>query len=125
MHTYTRKGRYTVTLKVLDNSGCLIKASKEVQILDYYLEIPNVFTPNGDNLNDSFFPKFRFITNLQLQVMNSWGELIYRSQGQEGPGWDGTVSGQKAPEGVYVYKISYQAPDGRRVTSSSPFLLAR
>ena len=125
MHTYTRKGRYTVTLTVLDNSGCLIKASKEVQILDYYLEIPNVFTPNGDNLNDSFFPKFRFITNLQLQVMNSWGELIYRSQGQEGPGWDGTVAGQIAPEGVYVYKISYQAPDGRVFTFSSTFLLAR
>jgi len=124
-HTYTRKGRYRVTLTVLDAAGCLIKASKEVQILDYYLEIPNVFTPNGDLLNDSFFPKFRFIQNLQLQVMNSWGELIYRSQGQEGPGWDGTVAGQKAPEGVYVYKISYQAPDGRRVTTSSTFLLAR
>jgi gliding motility-associated-like protein len=124
-HTYTRKGRYTVTLTVLDAAGCLIKVSKEVQILDYYLEIPNVFTPNGDNLNDSFFPKFRFIQNLQLQVMNKWGELIYRSQGQEGPGWDGTVAGQKAPEGVYVYKISYQAPDGRVFTSSSTFLLAR
>jgi gliding motility-associated-like protein len=124
-HTYILKGRYTVTLTVLDNSGCLIKASKEVQILDFYLEIPNVFTPNGDLLNDSFFPKFRFIQNLQLQVMNTWGELIYRSQGQEGPGWDGTVAGQKAPEGIYVYKISYQAPDGRVSTFSSTFLLAR
>ena len=125
IHTYTRKGRYMVTLTVLDAAGCLIKVCKEVQILDYYLEIPNVFTPNGDLLNDSFFPKFRFIQNLQLQVMNTWGELIYRSQGQEGPGWDGTVAGQKSPEGIYVYKISYQAPDGRRVTSSSTFLLAR
>ena len=124
-HTYTRKGRYTVTLTVLDAAGCLIKASKEVQILDFYLEIPNVFTPNGDLLNDSFFPKFRFIQNLQLQVMNKWGELIYRSQGQEGPGWDGTFAGQKSPEGVYVYKISYQAPDGRVFTFSSTFLLAR
>jgi gliding motility-associated-like protein len=114
-----------VTLKVLDNSGCLITQSKALDILDYFIEIPNVFTPNGDLLNDTFFPKFRFIQNLQLQVMNTWGELIYRSQGQEGPGWDGFVSGQKAPEGVYVYKMSYQAPDGRRVTSSSTFLLAR
>ena len=124
-HTYTRKGRYAVTLKVLDNSGCLITQSKALDILDYFIEIPNVFTPNGDLLNDSFFPKFRFITNLQLQVMNTWGELIYRSQGQEGPGWDGTVAGQKAPEGVYVYKISYQAPNGRVFTFSSTFLLAR
>ena len=125
LHTYTRKGRYPVILTVLDAAGCLIKVSKEVQILDYYLEIPNVFTPNGDLLNDSFFPKFRFIQNLQLQVMNKWGELIYRSQGQEGPGWNGTVAGQKAPEGVYVYKISYQVPDGRVFTFSSTFLLAR
>jgi gliding motility-associated-like protein len=124
-HTYSTKGRYTVTLTVLDAAGCLIKVSKEVQILDYYLEIPNVFTPNGDQLNDTFFPKFRFVRNLQLQVMNIWGELIYRSQGQEDPGWDGFVSGQKAPEGVYVYILRYQVPDGRTITSSSTFLLAR
>jgi gliding motility-associated-like protein len=124
-HRYAKKGSYLVTLMVLDDSGCLIKASQEIQVLDYFIEIPNVFTPNGDELNDTFFPKFRFIRNLQLQVMNKWGELIYRSHSQEDPGWDGLVSGQKAPEGVYVYKLRYQVPDGRTITSSSTFLLAR
>jgi hypothetical protein len=57
--------------------------------------------------------------------MNKWGELIYRSSGLDDPGWDGTTAGQNAPEGVYVYKISYQVPDGRVFTSSSTFLLAR
>jgi gliding motility-associated-like protein len=124
-YRYANKGTYFVTLKVFDDAGCLIKASQEIQVQDYYLEIPNVFTPNGDSLNDTFFPKFRFVRNLQLQVMNLWGELIYRSQGQEGPGWDGFVSGQKAPEGVYVYKLRYQVPDGHTITTSSTFLLAR
>jgi gliding motility-associated-like protein len=124
-HRYANKGTYLVTLAVLDAAGCLNQASREMQVLDYYLEIPNVFTPNGDQLNDTFFPKFRFVRNLQLQVMNLWGELIYRSQGQEDPGWDGFVSGQKAPEGVYVYTLRYQVPDGRTITSSSTFLLAR
>ena len=124
-HVYTRKGRYEVTLIVLDNSGCLITQSKTLDILDYFIEIPNVFTPNGDQLNDTYFPKFRFITNLQLQVMNKWGELIYRSSGVDDAGWDGTVAGQKSPEGVYVYKLSYKVPDGRAFTFSSSFLLAR
>jgi gliding motility-associated-like protein len=124
-HAYTRKGRYEVTLTVLDNSGCLITQSKTLDILDYFIEIPNVFTPNGDQLNDTYFPKFRFITDLELQVMNKWGELIYRSRSVDDAGWDGTVSGQKAPEGVYVYKLSYQVPDGRILSSSSTLLLAR
>jgi gliding motility-associated-like protein len=125
IHRYATKGTYLVTLTVLDAAGCLLKTSREMQVLDYYLEIPNVFTPNGDELNDTFFPKFRFIRNLELQVMNLWGELIYRSLGQDDPGWDGFVSGQKAPEGVYVYKLRYQVPGGRTVTYSSTFLLAR
>jgi gliding motility-associated-like protein len=124
-HTYTRKGRYRVTLVVLDNAGCLITQSKTLDILDFFIEIPNVFTPNGDQLNDTFFPKFRYITNLQLQVMNKWGEFIYRSRRLDDAGWDGSVAGQKAPEGVYVYKLSFQVPDGRVFTSSSIFLLAR
>ncbi len=125
IHRYDKKGTYLVTLAVLDAAGCLNQASQEIQVLDYYLQIPNVFTPNGDQLNDTFFPKFRFVRNLQLQVMNLWGELIYRSQGQEDPGWDGFVSGQKAPEGVYVYTLRYQVPDGRTITTSSTFFLAR
>jgi gliding motility-associated-like protein len=125
IHRYATKGTYLVTLTVLDAAGCLLKTSREMQVLDYYLEIPNVFTPNGDELNDTFFPKFRFIRNLELQVMNLWGELIYRSLGQDDPGWDGLVSGEKAPEGVYVYKLRYQVPGGRTVTYSSTFLLAR
>ncbi len=124
-HTYTRKGRYTVTLAVLDNAGCLITQSKTLDILDFFIEIPNVFTPNGDQLNDTFFPKFRYITNLQLQVMNKRGELIYRSRRLDDAGWEGSVAGQKAPEGVYVYKLSFQVPDGRVFTSSSTFLLTR
>jgi gliding motility-associated-like protein len=124
-HTYASKGKYLVTLTVVDQAGCLITQSKELDILDYFIEIPNVFTPNGDALNDTFFPKFRFVRNLQVQVVNKWGELIYRSQGQDDSGWDGLVSGEKAPEGVYVYTLRYQVPDGRIVTSSSTFLLAR
>jgi gliding motility-associated-like protein len=125
IHRYANKGTYLVTLTVLDAAGCLLKTSREMQVLDYYLEIPNVFTPNGDELNDTFFPKFRFIRNLELQVMNLWGELIYRSLGQDDPGWAGLVSGEKAPEGVYVYQLRYQVPGGRTVTYSSTFLLAR
>ena len=124
-YRYAKKGSYLVMLTALDDAGCIIKSSQEIQVLEHYLEIPNVFTPNGDELNDTFFPKFRFIRNLQLQVMNIWGELIYRSEGQEDPGWNGFVSGQKASEGVYVYKLRYQVPDGRTITSSSTFLLAR
>jgi gliding motility-associated-like protein len=125
MHTYSTKGSFLVILTVLDDAGCLIEYKELLEVFDYAFEIPNVFTPNNDQLNDTFFPKFRFISSLELQVMNKWGELIYRSIGLDDIGWDGTISGQEAPEGIYVYKVSYQVPDGRILTHSSTFLLAR
>lgn len=75
---------------------------------DCLMTVPNAFTPNGDGLNDRF--KILFGCELQffqMDVMNRWGATIYSSTLTK-PYWDGTVNGMKAPEGVYIFKITYR-----------------
>ncbi|MCF8408803.1 MAG: gliding motility-associated C-terminal domain-containing protein [Crocinitomicaceae bacterium] len=69
-------------------------------------EIPNVFTPNGDGVNDFVsFPNFGNSAN-KIVVVNRWGNLIYESNGIN-PIWDGKdTSGKNCTEGTYFYRIN-------------------
>ncbi len=65
---------------------------------------PNVFTPDGDNINDLFFLNTQFTEEITLIITNRWGNLMYEGVGQN-PAWDGqSQGGQPAEEGVYFYK---------------------
>jgi gliding motility-associated-like protein len=118
-------GEYNVVLKVKGIDGCVVSFERKIIITDFFLEAPNVFTPNEDGINDFYFPKFLFISKINLLIMNKWGELIYSTDKLDDRGWDGLVNGEKAPEGNYVYKLSWTSLDGREFKQSSTFLLAR
>lgn len=123
-HTYTKPGTYTITLMTFDALGCVSTASIEVEVLaSHLIMVPNAFTPNGDGLNDTFFPKMRGIVGLEMHVFNKWGELVYSSYSVEDKGWDGTLRGVLSPNGNYVYKIVYQAIDGETGTMTGVFTL--
>ena len=68
--------------------------------------VPNVFTPNGDGVNDFVsFPNFGNSAN-KIVVVNRWGNLIYESNGIN-PIWDGKdTSGKTCTEGTYFYRIN-------------------
>jgi gliding motility-associated-like protein len=69
--------------------------------------LPNVFSPNNDNLNDVFGPfPYKFIDSIDIQIFNRWGELIFESTDPE-INWDGTAteSGHIVSDGVYYYTI--------------------
>lgn len=75
---------------------------------DCLMTVPNAFTPNGDGLNEKF--KVFFACDLlyfQMEVMNRWGAVIFSSNSEK-QYWDGKVNNSKAPEGVYIYKITYR-----------------
>ncbi len=84
---------------------------------DCYVDIPNVFTPNGDGVNDYFFPRqllSRGLIVFRMSVFNRWGQLIFESNSLNGAGWDGKLNGTDQPEGVYVYSIEAEFKDGQR-----------
>jgi len=75
------------------------------------LEVPNVFTPNGDGQNDYFEVILKtgpdWVANLEFEVFNRWGNEVYSSTVL--PKWDGssTTNQSELNDGVYFYKISY------------------
>ena len=122
---YSKAGTYIVQLKLKDLDGCVVTFSKEIVITDYYLQFPNVFTPNDDSVNDFFYPKFIFIQDIHVTIINKWGELVYESKDLDALGWDGLHNGERAPIGNYVCRVRHTTLDGRKIDQSAVFYLGR
>ncbi|WP_317195103.1 PKD domain-containing protein [Algoriphagus oliviformis] len=124
-HTYTAEGEYEIALTVTDIFGCPVQTKKKIEVFDYYLVVPNAFTPNGDGINDYFFPKFVGIESLEFWVLNKWGETIFYTKDMNSVGWDGKLNKEVSMPGNYVYKIRFKTPDGRMQTETDLFLLLK
>lgn len=94
-------------LKVTDSNGC--SATDAIVVgNNCHMDIPNAFTPNGDLVNDYFFPLKDLsggVESFAMKIFNRWGQLVFAVNGTDGPGWDGKFKNQEQPAGVYVYMI--------------------
>jgi len=72
------------------------------------LWIPNVFTPNGDGVNDVVGPMgdLTAVTNYTLTVYDRWGTVLFTSTNPY-KGWDGKFNGKAQTSGVYVYSLKF------------------
>jgi gliding motility-associated-like protein len=71
------------------------------------LFVPNAFTPNGNDLNETWGATGLGIREYQLYIFNRWGDMIYESE-ELLDWWDGTYKGNPCQQDVYVYKILYK-----------------
>lgn len=69
-----------------------------------FIDIPNVFSPNGDNVNDVYSIQTKGIQELALTIVNRWGDVVYQTNDVLGK-WDGTFNGNKCTDGVYFYVL--------------------
>ncbi|UCG27620.1 MAG: gliding motility-associated C-terminal domain-containing protein, partial [Bacteroidales bacterium] len=68
-----------------------------------YFEIPNVFTPNGDNINDILKSNvFQFVSRIDMKIYDRTGNLVFETQEPE-INWDGMYNGKYVTPGVYYY----------------------
>jgi len=68
-------------------------------------ELPNVFSPGSDGINDLFIPfPYKFVESVDITIYNRWGVQVFSSQDPD-INWDGTEarSGKPLPSGVYYY----------------------
>lgn len=108
-------------LKVMTNGGCAANDEVSVRILRNP-EIPNAFSPNGDNINDEWNIKYlSSYPNATITVFNRYGQKVFSSTSVGSKNWDGKYEGKDVPVGVYYYMIDPH--NGRKIISGSLTLL--
>lgn len=125
VHQYLQGKVYPVMLWVTTIDGCKDSVALDVEVLDdEALFVPNVFTPNGDSINDRFVITHKGISNYEIVIYNRWGTLVYDSKNPD-DAWDGTFEGVTCPESVYVYLLTYTGQSGRARVRNGTVTLIR
>jgi gliding motility-associated-like protein len=92
------------TLTVTNGEDCAVTDKVSVTILQPP-QVPNMFTPNGDGINDTWLIKYLdAYKDCTVDVFNRYGQKIYSSIGYT-VAWDGRFSNKDVPVGVYYYII--------------------
>jgi len=111
---YDNNGKFPVMLVVKNEYGCIDTTFKIIIVEeDFNVYIPNTFTPNDDNVNDVFNVKGLSLKTegYYMQIFDRWGTLVYTTK-DINKGWDGTVKGLKAEDGVYIYEVKVIGGNG-------------
>ena len=101
----------TYWYEAVDPNGCVITDTVDVSFVTLSTEeavIPNVFSPNGDGINEIFLPENIDASQFSMDVYNRWGQKVF-SSASSGKGWNGEKDngGDDVPDGTYFVIITY------------------
>ena len=102
---------FMIHLTAVSDHGCIDTTQHNLvmkPVLIYY--VPNVFTPDFDQFNQTFQPVFTSgydPYDFNMAIFNRWGEIIFETN-NAAIGWDGTYHGELVKEGVYTWKIEFK-----------------
>ena len=113
------------SIVIVSEAGCQHSLQDSFFILNSAFEVPNIFTPNNDEVNDFFFPiatGANVVT--EFRVFNRWGQPVYEN---ETPltGWDGNFKDKPAPADVYAYVVKFTNSLGVEETAIGDVTLVR
>lgn len=86
--------------------------------------LPNVFSPNGDGLNDGFRALGGCFTAFHMNIYDRWGLLMFTTDDPD-VHWDGTHRGQVVPAGTYMVSVSAERRTGERIDHAGAITLLR
>ena len=112
-HIFYKPGEYPVKLTIVSDKYCIDTMRFEKIVVEpSELKIPNVFTPDGDGLNDNFMVESKSLRFISVEIFSRSGVKVYSFSGEgerlrEWQGWDGTVNNSsiKASPGIYFFII--------------------
>ncbi len=109
-NTFQNPGTYTVQL-IVDNGLCKDTSDVIIVVNVVNVEVPEVFTPNGDLYNQAFEIKgLQYFPNNELYIYNRWGNIVYSMKGYDNK-WEGIpntsqkTGSDKLPTGTYYYLL--------------------
>lgn len=139
-YTYENSGSYMVKL-VAKKTSEFYTCVDTFYLEDYivvdtsFIDVPNVFTPNGDGNNDLFVVKFWSMQSIKISLFNRWGKRIHFWESNDVRGfdntylatvWDGRLGGGRfASPGVYYYVVEGRGRDGETRRARGFFHLFR
>jgi gliding motility-associated-like protein len=106
-------GQYLVTLWSYSANGMCLDSVSQLIIIDDVIifYVPNIFTPDGDDYNETFKPIFTSgydKYDYHLTIFNRWGEIVFESYDTE-YGWNGNYGdGGLVQDGVYIWQIDFK-----------------
>ncbi len=114
-YIFDTSGIYTVTLIAYNNlPECADTFSMQIIVYDSLMvQIPNVFTPNNDGINDVFSVSVDGAKEINVSIVNRWGNIVYVywNNSISSPStltiWDGKSHGENVSDGVYYYTIEF------------------
>lgn len=123
---YLQAAAYNPVLYLTDANGCLDSASVTIIVEDTLtITIPNVFTPGGDGINETFLIQTKGAKTFHAYVYNRWGNLIYHWTDPT-QGWNGkTGLGTDASGGVYMLILQAESFNGKSYEFRETFTLVR
>jgi gliding motility-associated-like protein len=122
----------TYNLTIVSENGCEESDNITITVIkDASVFVPNVFSPNGDGVNDNFtiFASSQVLEVTQLMIFDRWGSPLFEANNinpnDETLGWNGKVNGEKMNAGTYVYWAEVQLKNGEKEILKGEFTLLR
>ena len=121
-----------ISIEVTDINGCIVEKEFTITVdRPNNLPFPQIFSPNGDGINDVFYmPMTKSLENIDyMKIYDNWGGLLFSEQnlipGDDSKGWRGTIDGKNVEIGVYIVEAVVTLVDGSQVTYVGDLTLVR
>lgn len=123
--TFGDTGMFKIAQIVYAADGCTDTVNDYVHVNpEFRIWIPNAFTPNNDDINDTFLPYTLGVRKFDFKVFDRWGVEIFQSLNKY-EGWDGTYKKEICQEGIYNYIFEYIDIFGRTTKMYGKIALIR
>ena len=122
---FDNAGTYLIAMVSENKYGCTDTVIKTIEVAaDFFIYVPNVFTPNGDKLNEKFMAVTRGVKLFEMSLYDRWGTRVFITK-DPNEGWDGYFKDKEAPTDTYTWIIKATSIHGEQQNIEGHFTLYR